>query len=165
MLSAGTRPAGNWVAAAVPFFRDLTVAAVVAPTVAPLQATARGRCRGGGHSSRGSAAARAVRVFPGNVRGVSIIRRTTSSCDAPTTQPRRTPAWTGVAAGVARAAASGTVGVHAGHVRLRGARARLLAPSARDHQARAGPGWRSACERRRQSERGDIALCFRPLVQ
>jgi glycosyltransferase involved in cell wall biosynthesis len=82
VLSAGTRPAGNWVAAAVPFFRDLAVAAVVAPTVAPLQATARERAAAAVLESRLGGGSRRSRHFPGNVRGVSdypadnvIVRR------------------------------------------------------------------------------------------
>ena len=35
ILSPGARPAGNWVTAAVPFFADPEIAAVVAPTIAP----------------------------------------------------------------------------------------------------------------------------------
>jgi glycosyltransferase involved in cell wall biosynthesis len=82
MLSAGARPAGNWIAAAVPFFLDPAVAAVVAPTVAPLRATARECAAAAVLESRLGGGSRRSRHFPGNVRGVSdfpadnvIVRR------------------------------------------------------------------------------------------
>jgi hypothetical protein len=82
VLSPGTRPAGNWVAAAVPFFRDPTVAAVVVPTVAPLRATVRERAAAAVLESRLGGGSRRSRHFPGNVRTVSdypaenvIVRR------------------------------------------------------------------------------------------
>ena len=71
VLSPGTRPAGNWVAAAVPFFRDPAVAAVVVPTVAPLKATARERAAAAVLESRLGGGSRRSRHFPGNVRMVS----------------------------------------------------------------------------------------------
>ena len=83
VLAPGTRPAGNWVAAAVPFFRDPDVAAVVAPTVAPLRATVRERAAAAVLESRLGGGSRRSRHFPGNVRGVSdypadnvVVRRT-----------------------------------------------------------------------------------------
>lgn len=82
VLGAGTRPAGNWVAAAVPFFRDPAVAAVVVPTVAPLRATPRERAAAAVLESRLGGGSRRSRHFPGNVRAVSdypaenvIVRR------------------------------------------------------------------------------------------
>jgi glycosyltransferase involved in cell wall biosynthesis len=82
VLSPLTRPAGNWVAAAVPFFRDPAVAAVVTPTVAPLKATARERAAAAVLESRLGGGSRRSRHFPGNVRAVSdypadnvIVRR------------------------------------------------------------------------------------------
>ena len=48
VLDAGARPAGNWVSAAVPFFADPGVAAVVTPTLAPLRAPLARACRRGG---------------------------------------------------------------------------------------------------------------------
>jgi glycosyltransferase involved in cell wall biosynthesis len=71
VLSPGTRPAGNWVAAAVPFFHDPAVAAVVAPTVAPLRATTRERAAAAVLESRLGGGSRRSRHFPGNVRAVS----------------------------------------------------------------------------------------------
>jgi hypothetical protein len=71
VLSPGTRPAGNWVAAAVPFFLDPAVAAVVAPIVAPLHATARERAAAAVLESRLGGGSRRSRHFPGNVRTVS----------------------------------------------------------------------------------------------
>jgi glycosyltransferase involved in cell wall biosynthesis len=71
VLSSGTRPAGNWVAAAVPFFGDPAVAAVVAPIVAPMRATARERAAAAVLESRLGGGSRRSRHFPGNVRGVS----------------------------------------------------------------------------------------------
>jgi hypothetical protein len=83
VLAPGTRPAGNWVTAAVPFFSDPDVAAVVAPTVAPLRATARERAAAAVLESRLGGGSRRSRHFPGNVRGVSdypadnvVVRRT-----------------------------------------------------------------------------------------
>ena len=71
VLAPGVRPAGNWVAAAIPYFTDPKVAAVVAPTLAPLRgplgqlvATAVLESRLGGGSRRSS-------FFPGNVRVVA----------------------------------------------------------------------------------------------
>src|SRR5204862_4713031 len=41
VLKPGARPSGNWVNAAVPFFANADVAAVVTPTVAPLRGSLR----------------------------------------------------------------------------------------------------------------------------
>src|SRR5439155_508444 len=41
VVGRSARPSGNWVSAAVPFFADPQVAAVVTPTVAPLNAPLR----------------------------------------------------------------------------------------------------------------------------
>jgi glycosyltransferase involved in cell wall biosynthesis len=71
VLDSGTRPAGNWVAAAAPFFRDPAVAAVVVPTVAPLRATARERAAAAVLESRLGGGSRRSRHFPGNVRVVA----------------------------------------------------------------------------------------------
>jgi glycosyltransferase involved in cell wall biosynthesis len=71
VLSPGTRPAGNWAAAAVPFFHDPGVAAVVAPTVAPLRATTRERAAAAVLESRLGGGSRRSRHFPGNVRAVA----------------------------------------------------------------------------------------------
>jgi glycosyltransferase involved in cell wall biosynthesis len=71
VLGPRARPAGNWVAAAVPFFADPAVAAVVAPTVAPLGATLRESAAAAVLESRLGGGSRRSRHFPGNVRNVS----------------------------------------------------------------------------------------------
>jgi glycosyltransferase involved in cell wall biosynthesis len=65
------RPAGNWVSAAVPFFADSEVAAVVAPTVSPLGASLRQRIAASVLESRLGSGSRRTSYFPGNVRAVS----------------------------------------------------------------------------------------------
>ncbi len=65
------RPAGNWVSAAVPFFSDPAVAAVVAPTVSPLGASLRQRIAASVLESRLGSGSRRTSYFPGNVRAVS----------------------------------------------------------------------------------------------
>jgi glycosyltransferase involved in cell wall biosynthesis len=70
-LAPGSRPAGNWVSAAVPFFADETVSAVVVPTVASNEGTLRHRVAAAVLESRlGSGSRRSVH-FPGNVRPVN----------------------------------------------------------------------------------------------
>lgn len=71
VLGPRARPAGNWIAAAVPFFADPAVAAVVAPTVAPLGATLRESAAAAVLESRLGGGSRRSRHFPGNVRNVS----------------------------------------------------------------------------------------------
>lgn len=68
VLAEGARPAGNWLLAAVPYFADPDVAAVVAPAVTPLQATVRERAAAAVLESRLGGASRRSRFFPGNVR-------------------------------------------------------------------------------------------------
>jgi glycosyltransferase involved in cell wall biosynthesis len=68
VLDSGARPAGNWVSAAVPFFVDPEVAAVVAPTLAPLQAPLRERVAAAVLESRLGGGSRRSSFFPGNVR-------------------------------------------------------------------------------------------------
>ena len=70
VLDAGVRPAGNWVSAAVPFFADPEVAAVVTPTLAPLQAPLRERVAAAVLESRLGGGSRRSSFFPGNVRTV-----------------------------------------------------------------------------------------------
>jgi glycosyltransferase involved in cell wall biosynthesis len=65
------RPAGNWVSAAVPFFADPFVAAVVVPTVSPLRASLRQRIAASVLESRLGSGSRRTSYFPGNVRAVS----------------------------------------------------------------------------------------------
>jgi glycosyltransferase involved in cell wall biosynthesis len=70
VLNGGARPAGNWVSAAVPFFADPDVAAVVTPTLAPLRAPLRERVAAAVLESRLGGGSRRSSFFPGNVRTV-----------------------------------------------------------------------------------------------
>lgn len=70
VLDAGARPAGNWVSAAVPFFADLGVSAVVTPTLAPLRAPLAERVAAAVLESRLGGGSRRSSFFPGNVRTV-----------------------------------------------------------------------------------------------
>jgi glycosyltransferase involved in cell wall biosynthesis len=69
-LHRGARPAGNWVTAAVPFFADPEVAAVVAPVVAPLRGRLSERVAAAVRESRLGGGSRRSSFFPGNVRVV-----------------------------------------------------------------------------------------------
>jgi glycosyltransferase involved in cell wall biosynthesis len=71
VLRPGARPASNWIAAAVPFFADPSVAAVVSPTVAPLRASTRERAAAAVLESRLGGGSRRSRYLPGNIRNVS----------------------------------------------------------------------------------------------
>jgi glycosyltransferase involved in cell wall biosynthesis len=82
VLAPRAIPASNWVAAAVPFLADPDVAAVVTPSLAPLQASLRERAAAAVLESRLGGASRRSRYFPGNVRPVAdepvesiVIRR------------------------------------------------------------------------------------------
>ncbi len=82
VLSGGARPAGNWISAAVPYFADADVAAVVTPTLAPLRATLRELVAAAVLESRLGGGSRRSSFFPGNVRTVGdypaenvIVRR------------------------------------------------------------------------------------------
>jgi hypothetical protein len=82
VLSGGARPAGNWISAAVPFFADAGVAAVVTPTLAPLRAGLRELVAAAVLESRLGGGSRRSSFFPGNVRTVAdypaenvIVRR------------------------------------------------------------------------------------------
>ena len=70
ILSGGARPAGNWVTAAVPFFADPGVAAVVTPTLARLRTPLRTRVAAAVLESRLGGGSRRSSFFPGNVRTV-----------------------------------------------------------------------------------------------
>jgi glycosyltransferase involved in cell wall biosynthesis len=70
VLGRSARPAGNWISAAVPFFVDQDVAAVVAPTLAPLQAPLRQRVAAAVLESRLGGGSRRSSFLPGNVRTV-----------------------------------------------------------------------------------------------
>jgi glycosyltransferase involved in cell wall biosynthesis len=68
MLGAGGRPAGNWVTAAVPFFGDPRVSAVVVPSVASLRGTLMKRAASAVLESRLGGGSRRSLYLPGNVR-------------------------------------------------------------------------------------------------
>jgi glycosyltransferase involved in cell wall biosynthesis len=71
LLRADARPAGNWITAAVPYFADPVIAAVVAPTVTPRDTGFRERVAAGVLESRLGGGSRRSRFLPGNVRAVS----------------------------------------------------------------------------------------------
>jgi hypothetical protein len=71
VLQPGIRPAGNWVTAAVPYFADSGVAAVVVPTLAPLRGPLAQRVAAAVLESRLGGGSRRSSFFPGNVRTVS----------------------------------------------------------------------------------------------
>jgi glycosyltransferase involved in cell wall biosynthesis len=71
VLRPGMRPGGNWVSAAVPFFSDPEVAAVVVPTLAPLRGPFRSRVAAAVLESRLGGGSRRSSFFPGNVRVVA----------------------------------------------------------------------------------------------
>jgi glycosyltransferase involved in cell wall biosynthesis len=70
LLASGARPAGNWITAAVPFFSDPGVAAVVVPTVTPLRAPLRERVAAAVLESRLGGGSRRSVYLPGNIRVV-----------------------------------------------------------------------------------------------
>jgi glycosyltransferase involved in cell wall biosynthesis len=67
LVQSAARPAGNWVSAAVPYFADAAVAAVVTPNVAVLQGTTRARLAAAVLESRLGGGSRRTSNFPGNV--------------------------------------------------------------------------------------------------
>ena len=67
VLAEGARPAGNWVTAAVPYFASPAVAAVVAPSVTPPDATPRERSAAAVLESRLGGGSRRSAYLPGNV--------------------------------------------------------------------------------------------------
>jgi glycosyltransferase involved in cell wall biosynthesis len=71
ILGEGARPAGNWATAAVPFFADRDVAAVVVPTVSPLAGSLGRRLAAAVLESRLGAGSRRSSYLPGNVRQVA----------------------------------------------------------------------------------------------
>lgn len=73
VLGPNARPAGNWITAAVPFFSDPDVAAVVAPTLTPQSSTLLERGAGAVLESRLGGGSRRSRFFPGNVRTVTDL--------------------------------------------------------------------------------------------
>jgi glycosyltransferase involved in cell wall biosynthesis len=70
IVRRGVRPAGNWVTASVPYFGDPGVAAVVAPTLAPLHGPVAQRVAAAVLESRLGGGSRRSSFFPGNVRTV-----------------------------------------------------------------------------------------------
>jgi hypothetical protein len=68
VLGKGARPAGNWIAATVPFFRDASVAAVVVPALTPVDASVRERAAAAVLESRLGGGSRRPQYLPGNVR-------------------------------------------------------------------------------------------------
>ena len=71
VLQPGVRPAGNWVTAAMPYFADPDVAAVVVPTLAPLHGPLKQRIAAAVLESRLGGGSRRSSFFPGNVRTVT----------------------------------------------------------------------------------------------
>ena len=71
VVAPGARPAGNWLSAAVPYFAEPSVAAVVAPSVAPLRGSLRERGAAAVLESRLGVGSRRAGYFPGNVRIVA----------------------------------------------------------------------------------------------
>jgi glycosyltransferase involved in cell wall biosynthesis len=71
VLPEEARPAGNWLSAAVAFFRRPDVAAVVVPTMAPRRGTTRELAAAAVLESRLGAGSRRIRFSPGNLRTVT----------------------------------------------------------------------------------------------
>jgi glycosyltransferase involved in cell wall biosynthesis len=71
VLRPGARPSGNWVNAAVPFFANPDVAAVVTPTVAPLYGSPRELVAAAVVESHLGGGSRRSSAFPGNLRTVA----------------------------------------------------------------------------------------------
>jgi hypothetical protein len=71
VLKRDERPSGNWVNAAVPFFANPDVAAVVTPTVAPLQGSLRELVAAAVVESHLGGGSRRSSAFPGNLRIVA----------------------------------------------------------------------------------------------
>lgn len=70
VLDSDARPSGNWVSAAVPFFADGDVAAVVTPTVSSLRGPLRERVAAAVLESHLGGGSRRSTAFPGNLRTV-----------------------------------------------------------------------------------------------
>ncbi len=101
ILGPGARPAGNWVTAAVPFFADPDVAAVVVPTVSPLGGSLGRRVAAAVLESRLGAGSRRSSYLPGNVRLVAdhvaesiVLRREDyAAVSGAGVEPDRVVAW------------------------------------------------------------------------
>jgi glycosyltransferase involved in cell wall biosynthesis len=70
VLRPGARPSGNWVNAAVPYFANMDVAAVVTPAVAPLRGPLRELVAAAVLESHLGGGSRRSSAFPGNLRTV-----------------------------------------------------------------------------------------------
>jgi glycosyltransferase involved in cell wall biosynthesis len=100
-VAPGARPAGNWVAASVPFFAASDVAAVVCPTVAPTRGPLRDRLSAAVLESRLGGGSRRMRHVPGNLRLVAdhpaenvVARRSDiEAARAANVSDRRLVAW------------------------------------------------------------------------
>jgi glycosyltransferase involved in cell wall biosynthesis len=68
IVAPGSRPAANWITAAVPYFANPNVAAVVTPTLAPLRRPLRELVAAAVLESRLGGGSRRSAHFPGNVR-------------------------------------------------------------------------------------------------
>jgi glycosyltransferase involved in cell wall biosynthesis len=71
VLAPGSRPAGNWISAAVPFFASPDVSAVVVPSIASNEGTLGRRVAAAVLESRLASGSRRPVHFPGNVRKVT----------------------------------------------------------------------------------------------
>ena len=68
ILQPGARPAGNWLSASMAFFARPEVAAVVVPTMAPLDGSMRESAAAAVLESRLGAGSRPIRFSPGNLK-------------------------------------------------------------------------------------------------
>ena len=101
ILGTEARPAGNWVTAAVPFFANPDVAAVVVPTVSPLGGSLGRRVAAAVLESRLGAGSRRSSYLPGNVRLVAdhvaesiVLRREDyAAVSGAGVEPDRVVAW------------------------------------------------------------------------
>jgi hypothetical protein len=73
LLSEGASPAGNWLDSAVPFLGRPEIAAVVAPTMAPAEGSARERAAAAVWESRLGGGSTHFRFTPGNLRFVEMF--------------------------------------------------------------------------------------------
>src|SRR5262245_1047052 len=71
LVARGSRPAGNWISAALPFFANPAVSAVVVPSVASTAGSLGSRVAAAVLESRLASGSRRSVYFPGNVRRVT----------------------------------------------------------------------------------------------
>ena len=99
VLEPGGRPGGNWVSAAVPYFVDPDVAAVVVPTITPTNVPVRNAIAAAVLESRLGGGSRRSRYLPGNVRVVvdypahSVIVRRADYVSGDDVPPERIVSW------------------------------------------------------------------------